>query len=112
MMRRRWLSGGRRRHHEFENVPADVLRGLGERVPVAPSGNAVAIAQDRIVEEFLQKGGVAVAPYAVIRTAEVGSGAGAQRVISAILKQRVGLLTVKDKFRSKQRMIWRRRERS
>ena len=56
---------------EFENVPADVLRGLGERVPVAPSGNAVAIAQDRIVEkEFLQKGGVAVAPYAVIRTAE------------------------------------------
>lgn len=53
---------------EFENVPADVLRFLGKSVPVAPSGDAVAIAQDRIVEkEFLQKGGVAVAPYAVMR---------------------------------------------
>ena len=56
---------------EFENVPADVLRQLGQVVPVAPSGDAVAIAQDRIVEkEFLQKGGVAVAPYAVIRTTD------------------------------------------
>ena len=53
---------------EFENVPADVLRFLGKSVPVAPSGDAVAIAPDRIVEkEFLQKGGVAVAPYAVMR---------------------------------------------
>ena len=53
---------------EFENVPADVLRQLGKTLPVAPSGDAVAIAQDRIIEkEFLQKGGVAVAPYAVIR---------------------------------------------
>ena len=29
---------------EFENVPADVLRQLGQVVPVAPSGDAVAIA--------------------------------------------------------------------
>ena len=35
---------------EFENVPADVLRQLGQVVPVAPSGDAGAIAQDRIVE--------------------------------------------------------------
>ena len=27
---------------EFENVPADVLRQLGQVVPVAPSGDAVA----------------------------------------------------------------------
>mgnify|MGYP003603519390 CR=1 FL=1 len=56
---------------EFENVPADVLRWLGERVPVAPSGDAVAIAQNRIVEKtFIEQGGVAVAPYAVICTAD------------------------------------------
>ena len=74
MMRRRWLNGGGELcgdHHGFETMPADVLRGLGERVPVAPSGNAVAIAQDRIVEKiFCKSYGVAVAPYAVIRTAE------------------------------------------
>ncbi len=73
---------------EFENVPADVLRRLGERVPVAPSGEAVAIAQDRIVEkEFLQKGGVAVAPYAVIRTAdELVSAQARSELFPAILK--------------------------
>lgn len=52
---------------EFENVPADVLRWLGVRVPVAPSGDAVAIAQNRVVEKtFIEQGGVSVAPYAVV----------------------------------------------
>lgn len=73
---------------EFENVPADVLRWLGERIPVAPSGDAVAIAQDRVVEkEFLQKGGVPVAPYAVIRTSEELAVAQARaELFPAILK--------------------------
>lgn len=73
---------------EFENVPADVLRTLGQSVPVAPSGDAVAIAQDRIVEkEFLQKGGVAVAPYAVIRTAdELAVAQARSELFPAILK--------------------------
>lgn len=52
---------------EFENVPADVLRWLGVRVPVAPSGDAVAIAQNRVVEKtFIEQGGVSVAPYALV----------------------------------------------
>lgn len=73
---------------EFENVPADVLRQLGAVLPVAPSGDAVAIAQDRIVEkEFLQKGGVAVAPYAVIRDAhELAAARGQSALFPAILK--------------------------
>lgn len=73
---------------EFENVPADVLRRLARDIPVAPSGDAVAIAQDRIVEkEFLQKGGVAVAPYAVIRTeTELHAAVSRVELFPAILK--------------------------
>ena len=73
---------------EFENVPADVLRQLGQSLPVAPSGDAVAIAQDRITEkEFLQKGGVAVAPYAVIRdAAELAAAEQRAALYPAILK--------------------------
>lgn len=73
---------------EFENVPADVLRWLGERVPVAPSADAVAIAQNRIVEKtFIEQGGVAVAPYAVIREqAELDAAAARIELFPAILK--------------------------
>jgi 5-(carboxyamino)imidazole ribonucleotide synthase len=73
---------------EFENVPADVLRQLGKIIPVAPSGDAVAIAQDRIVEKsFLEKGGVAVAPYAVIRdVSELAAAQSRAELFPAILK--------------------------
>ncbi|TDR32174.1 5-(carboxyamino)imidazole ribonucleotide synthase [Hydromonas duriensis] len=73
---------------EFENVPADVLRWLGERVPVAPSADAVAIAQNRIVEKtFIEQGGVAVAPYAVIRTeADLKRAETRDELFPAILK--------------------------
>jgi 5-(carboxyamino)imidazole ribonucleotide synthase len=73
---------------EFENVPADVLRWLGERVAVAPSGDAVAIAQNRVVEKtFIEQGGVAVAPYAVIDSPEALRAAQARvALFPAILK--------------------------
>ncbi|MDT7513516.1 5-(carboxyamino)imidazole ribonucleotide synthase [Rhodoferax mekongensis] len=56
---------------EFENVPAEALNQLAQSRPVAPSGAAVAIAQDRAAEKahFVQCG-VPCAPYAVIETAE------------------------------------------
>src|SRR5262245_33123755 len=38
---------------EFENVPADALRQLAERVPVAPGAQAVATCQDRALEKAL-----------------------------------------------------------
>jgi len=56
---------------EFENVPAGALVTLGAARPTAPSADAVAIAQDRILEKsHLARSGVSVAPYAVIETPE------------------------------------------
>ncbi|MEY2875077.1 MAG: hypothetical protein RLZZ373_2448 [Pseudomonadota bacterium] len=55
---------------EFENVPADALRQLAARRPVAPSGDAVAVCQDRAAEKaHFTDCGVPVAPYAVIDSA-------------------------------------------
>jgi 5-(carboxyamino)imidazole ribonucleotide synthase len=52
---------------EFENVPAAALSKLAEHVVVAPSAEAVRIAQDRAQEKrFVEGRGIAVAPHAVI----------------------------------------------
>ncbi len=56
---------------EFENVPAPALHTLGAHRPVAPSAQAVAVAQDRAAEKAhfvacAQAGGVGPAPYALI----------------------------------------------
>jgi 5-(carboxyamino)imidazole ribonucleotide synthase len=54
---------------EFENVPAPALRALAVQRPVAPSADAVAIAQDRVQEKaHFRRCGVPCAPYAVIET--------------------------------------------
>ena len=57
---------------EFENVPAQSLATLAERVFVAPSAACVSIAQDRIEEkrfftECADRSSVLPAPYKVIR---------------------------------------------
>ncbi len=55
---------------EFENVPAPALLRLAAARPVAPSGEAVGIAQDRVKEKaHFVRCGVPCAPYAVIETA-------------------------------------------
>jgi len=55
---------------EFENVPSPALTTLGAHRPVAPSAEAVAIAQDRAAEKaHFVRCGVPVAPHAVIETA-------------------------------------------
>ncbi|WP_394757759.1 5-(carboxyamino)imidazole ribonucleotide synthase [Rhodoferax sp.] len=55
---------------EFENVPAPALITLGAHRPVAPSAEAVGIAQDRIKEKaHFVRCGVPLAPYAVIENA-------------------------------------------
>lgn len=52
---------------EFENVPAPALYTLGAQRIVAPSAEAVAIAQDRAAEKaHFVRCGVPVAPHAVI----------------------------------------------
>ncbi len=54
---------------EFENVPAAALEFLARTARVAPAATSVAIAQDRIREKtFLSEHGVAIAPYAVLRS--------------------------------------------
>ncbi len=56
---------------EFENVPAQALDQLAVHRPVAPGGEAVAIAQDRIREKaHFTRCGVPCAPHAVIETPE------------------------------------------
>jgi 5-(carboxyamino)imidazole ribonucleotide synthase len=55
---------------EFENVPAPALMTLGAARPVAPSAEAVGIAQDRVKEKaHFVRCGVPCAPYAVIGSA-------------------------------------------
>ncbi len=52
---------------EFENVPADVLVELAQRVPVRPGPEAVAIAQDRIAEKtYLEREGFPTTAFQVV----------------------------------------------
>ena len=56
---------------EFENVPAEALRSLAMRRPVAPGAAAVAICQDRAAEKaHFARCGVACAPHALIESAD------------------------------------------
>lgn len=56
---------------EFENVPAPALEALAVQRPVAPGADAVAVAQDRVLEKSHFQGcGVPCAPYAVIADAQ------------------------------------------
>ena len=71
---------------EFENVPAEALRRLAERRPVAPSGDAVAVCQDRAAEKAHFAGcGVPVAPHAVIAD-EAALAAVSDDLLPGILK--------------------------
>jgi 5-(carboxyamino)imidazole ribonucleotide synthase len=71
---------------EFENVPADALRQLAERRPVAPAGDAVAVCQDRAAEKaHFTDCGVPVAPYAVIDSAAALAAVG-DALLPGILK--------------------------
>jgi 5-(carboxyamino)imidazole ribonucleotide synthase len=72
---------------EFENVPADSLRRLAARCPIAPPVEAVAIAQDRITEKgFLESKGFATAPFRAVRSREELEAAVADVGAPAILK--------------------------
>lgn len=56
---------------EFENVNADSMRRLAQKIPVSPSGDCVAVAQDRIREKsYIRKAGLATAPYLALETVE------------------------------------------
>ncbi|HEX4944676.1 MAG TPA: 5-(carboxyamino)imidazole ribonucleotide synthase [Usitatibacteraceae bacterium] len=72
---------------EFENAPAEALLVLAEKTLVRPSGNAVAVAQDRSREKgFIASHGLPVGPYADVRAAEDFDPALARVRLPAILK--------------------------
>lgn len=71
---------------EFENVPAQSLDFLAQQVRVTPSGSAVAVVQDRIIEkQFITKAGVPVVPYIAVRSA-ADLDAASDALFPAILK--------------------------
>ncbi|MDH5265249.1 MAG: 5-(carboxyamino)imidazole ribonucleotide synthase [Betaproteobacteria bacterium] len=72
---------------EFENAPAEALLALAERTLVRPSGNAVAVAQDRSREKaFIAGNGLPVGPYADLRGEADFDAALARVRLPAILK--------------------------
>lgn len=53
--------------YEFENVPADVAEFLASHTTVYPPANALAVAQDRLLEKsFFNELGIGTAPYAAV----------------------------------------------
>lgn len=56
---------------EFENLPAELLDAIAERVPVRPGSSSVAVCQHRRREkEFLAAHGIPCAPFAVVRSGD------------------------------------------
>lgn len=56
---------------EFENVDADAMRQLAQHTRVSPSGDCVAVAQNRIVEKArIRAAGLQTAPYQVVESAD------------------------------------------
>ena len=72
---------------EFENVPLAALERVAREVPMHPGVGAVAIAQDRAREKaFFRDLNLAVAPFAVLRSAADLAAAAAAVPFPAILK--------------------------
>lgn len=75
--------------YEFENVPAETARILGEHAPVRPGALALATAQDRSVEKsFLASHGIPTAPFADVDDEASLAAAIARIGTPAILKTR------------------------
>ena len=74
---------------DFENVPAASAQWLAERVPVFPSPQALAVAQDRLAEKSLfRELGIPVPDFADIATREQLETAVARLGMPCILKTR------------------------
>lgn len=76
---------------EFENVPAESLAWLAERVQVSPAAACVSNAQDRIQEKrFVRQCGIEVAPYLEVRSAADFDGAPASLFPGILKSARLG----------------------
>lgn len=57
--------------YEFENVPAHVAEFLASHTQIYPPANALAVAQDRLLEKnFFQRLEIPTAPYAAVNSSE------------------------------------------
>ncbi|MCK5898130.1 MAG: 5-(carboxyamino)imidazole ribonucleotide synthase [Methylococcales bacterium] len=75
--------------YEFENVPSEVAAFLSEKTTVYPSANALAVAQDRLVEKnFFHQLNIPTAPFANITSLEDLQQAMTTIGYPAILKSR------------------------
>jgi 5-(carboxyamino)imidazole ribonucleotide synthase len=75
--------------YEFENVPVAAARAVAARVPVYPSPDALAVAQDRLPEKSLfRQLGIPTAPFAPVDAAEALGPALEQVGLPAVLKTR------------------------
>lgn len=73
---------------EFENIPAESMRFLARHIPVHPSADAVATAQDRLLEKrFLRKMGLPTAHFAEVRSADDIPGVIKALEFPAVLKR-------------------------
>lgn len=74
---------------EFENVPAQTMAGLAERVPTYPSADALAVAQDRLREKTLfRERGIPTPEFAPVDSAQALESALGNVGLPAILKTR------------------------
>lgn len=75
--------------YEFENVPAHVAEFLSSHTTVYPPANALAVAQDRLLEKnFFRDLGIRTAPYAAVDSLDDLRQAMADMAYPAILKSR------------------------
>jgi 5-(carboxyamino)imidazole ribonucleotide synthase len=75
--------------YEFESVPVTAARWLAARVPVYPPPDALATAQDRLLEKkCFQALGIPTAPFAAVSTREELDDAIARIGLPAVLKTR------------------------
>ena len=85
----RWAEGLDAVTYEFENVPAQAVRGLSARVPVYPPPAALETAQDRLPEkECFRRGGIPTAPFAAAAGPEELAAALGTSGLPAVLKTR------------------------
>ena len=75
--------------YEFENVPADVASFLASHTQVYPPANALAVAQDRLIEKnFFKQLGIGTAPFAAVASLDDLKQAMTEIGYPAILKSR------------------------
>ncbi len=91
---------------EFENVPAAALEQLAAKLPVAPSGAALAVCQDRAREKaHFAECGVASAPHAVIEMeADLAVDPG---LFPGSSRPPASATTVRVRYRLRDRQHWR-----